>query len=75
MYKFLKTDRLEPVGTIVIYSGGKWTAPRNLWELCGLSKSAGRRLKIVNNYPLHIIELTELTDKKLEQCYYLATSQ
>lgn len=67
MYRFLKTDKLSPVGTIVIYSGGKWTAPRNLWELCGLTRSEGRRLKIVNNYPLHIIELTELSDENLEQ--------
>ena len=67
LYKFLKTDRLNPVGTIVIYSGGKWTGPRSLWELCGIDKKLGKRMRIVNDYPLHIIELTELTESKLEQ--------
>ena len=67
LYKFLKTDRLNPVGTIVIYSGGKWTGPRSLWELCGIDKKLGKRMRIVNDYPLHIIELTELTQNKLEQ--------
>ena len=67
LYKFLKTDRLNPVGTIVIYSGGKWIGPRSLWELCGIDKKLGKRMRIVNDYPLHIIELTELTESKLEQ--------
>ena len=67
LYKFLKTDRLEPVGTIVIYSGGKWTGPKSLWELCGIDKKLGKRMRIVNDYPLHIIELTELTEDKLKQ--------
>ena len=67
LYKFLKTDRLNPVGTIVIYSGGKWTGPRSLWELCGIDKKLGKRMRIVKDYPLHIIELTELTESKLEQ--------
>ena len=67
MYNFLKTDRLDPVGTIVIYSGGKWAGPKSLWELCGLDKTLGQRLRIVNDYPLHILEITELADEKLEQ--------
>ena len=67
LYKFMKTDRLNPVGTIVIYSGGKWTGTRSLWELCGIDKKLGKRMRIVNDYPLHIIELTELTENKLEQ--------
>ena len=67
LYNFLRTDRLDPAGTIVIYSGGKWTGPRSLWELCGLNKKMGRRLKIVNDYPLHIIEITELAEENLNQ--------
>ena len=67
LYNFLRTDRLDPAGTIVIYSGGKWTGPRSLWELCGLNKKMGRRLKIVNDYPLHIIEIKELTEERIGQ--------
>lgn len=55
------------MGTIVIYSGGKWTGPKSLWELCGIDKKLGKRMRIVNDYPLHIIELTELTEDKLAQ--------
>ena len=54
LYKFLKTDRLEPVGTIVIYSGGKWTGPKSLWELCGINKKLGR-LRIYDIYRTKIL--------------------
>lgn len=66
MYKYLKTDKLRPVGTIVIYSGGKWDGPRSMWELCGLPGDKAERLKIVNDYPLHIIELRELKEEYID---------
>ena len=65
--KFLKTDKLLPVGTIVLYSGGKWTGPRSLWELCGLTRESAERLHIVNDHKLHILEIRELTPEYIER--------
>ena len=65
--KFLKTDRLWPVGTIVLYSGGKWTGPRSLWELCGLTQEGAKKMHIVNDYKLHVLEIREMSMDCIEQ--------
>ena len=56
----LKTDKLKPIITVVIYFGSKkWDAPRSLHEMLDADEET---LKLVDNYHYHLIVPKEIKD-------------
>lgn len=55
---FARTDKLVPVFTIVLYWGEEpWDGPRDLWTMLDCDQLPENAKKLVNNYPLHLIEV------------------
>ncbi len=58
MGRFSRTDRLEPVITIVLYYGReRWDGPRDLLHMMELEEVPKELAQLVNGYPLHILEV------------------
>ncbi len=58
MGRFSRTDRLEPVVTIVLYYGREqWDGPRDLLQMMELEEVPEELTRLVNGYPLHILEV------------------
>lgn len=67
LYKVRKSDRIRPVGTLVIYWGSEsWDGPRSLHEFLdfsGYDESVTEELKkLIPEYPLHILDLNREND-------------
>lgn len=67
LYKVRKSDRIRPVGTLVIYWGSEpWDGPRSLHEILdfsGIAEDVAQELKkLIPEYPLHILDLNESND-------------
>ena len=64
LYHFRKTDKLFPVVTMVVYwSDETWTDPKNLHEMLQFTGDEALDagiLKLVPEYPLHVVNLAEL---------------
>ncbi|MBQ5674734.1 MAG: Rpn family recombination-promoting nuclease/putative transposase [Lachnospiraceae bacterium] len=54
---FRKTDRLHPCITLVLFWGDKWDGPTDLYDLLDFEDIPPALKKMVNNYPLHIIDV------------------
>ena len=64
LYKFCRSDKLFPVVTMVVYWSDKdWDGPRTLREmlqLSGVDDLDKELLKLVPEYPLHLVNLASL---------------
>ena len=56
---FLKTDRLHPCITIVLYWGNDWDGAKDLYELLNFENIPPELRKLVNNYPIHLIDISK----------------
>lgn len=62
-----RTDRLIPTVTMVLFHGeGKWDAAKNLQEMMNLDGMDETLKKLLPEYKLHVIHLTELDENKFE---------
>ena len=61
---FMKTDKVKPVFTLVIYWGTKeWDGPRSLYEMLDVKEDMQEFIEeYVNDYKLHIIVPNEIED-------------
>ncbi len=58
MGRFSRTDRLDPVVTIVLYYGReRWDGPRDLRHMMDLGEMHEELARLVNSYPIHILEV------------------
>ena len=57
---FRKTDKLYPCVTIVLYYGDDWDGAKSLHELIDFTDIPEELRKYVNDYPLHIFNMTKL---------------
>lgn len=61
------TDRLIPSITILLYHGmGKWTAAAHLNEILDLEGMDESLQQFLENYRLHVVNLTDLDENKFE---------
>ena len=56
---FLKTDRLHPCITIVLYWGDNWDGAKDLYDLLNFENIPPELRKLVNNYPIHLIDISK----------------
>ena len=56
---FRKTDWLHPCITIVLYWGDNWDGPKDLYDLLNFEDIPPELRKLVNNYPLHLIDISK----------------
>ena len=60
---FAKSDRLEPVITIVLYYGSEpWDGAKELYQLINGENLPKEIMKLVNNYKLHILEVRNYSE-------------
>ncbi len=60
---FAKSDRLEPVVTIVLYYGREpWDGAKDLHQLMDCEGIPGEIMGLVNNYGLHVLEVGNYPD-------------
>lgn len=64
---FRKTDRLYPCITIVLYYGESWDGPKSLYDVLDFTDIPEELKEYVNNYPLHIIEVSKLQNTEVFQ--------
>lgn len=57
---FRKTDKLYPCVTIVLYYGEDWDGAKSLHDLIDFTDIPDELRKYVNDYPLHIFNVTKL---------------
>ena len=58
--EFFKEDRIPAVVSLVIYYGKEpWDGARDLYELLDLSMIPGEMQKLINHYPIHILEVRQ----------------
>lgn len=65
LYKFRKQDRLVPIATLVVYWGEEWSGAKTLHELVDFGEDnelAMELRRLVPEYPLHFLNLSELND-------------
>lgn len=64
LYQFLKSDKLVPLTTLVVYWGDKeWDGPKSLHDmlrLYGDSELNDELLKLIPEYPMHIVNLATM---------------
>ena len=56
---FRKTDRLHPCITLVLFWGDNWDGPTDLYDLLNFEDIPPELVKLVNNYPLHLIDINK----------------
>lgn len=64
---FGKTDRLKPCVTIVLYFGEEWDGAMRLHELIDFTDIPSKLKTLINDYPIHILEIQKLTDTTMFQ--------
>ena len=57
---FCKTNKLYPCITIVLYYGDDWDGAKSLHDVIDFTDIPEELKKYVNNYPLHIFNMTKL---------------
>ena len=66
MYGFRKTDRLHPVGTVILYFGEKpWDGPRTLKDMLDLSGIPDGVAGLISDYRINVVDVMRLTDTKI----------
>ena len=64
---FLRTDCLHPCITIVLYWGNNWDGPKDLYDLLNFENIPPELRKLVNNYPLHLIDISKFENTDVFQ--------
>ena len=64
---FLRTDLLHPCITIVLYWGNNWDGPKDLYDLLNFEDIPPELSKLVNNYPLHLIDISKFENTDVFQ--------
>lgn len=64
---FRERDRLYPCITIVLYYGDNWNGPRSLYDILDFTDIPEELKKYINNYSLHIIEVSKLENTDVFQ--------
>lgn len=59
---FLAESRLQPCVTLVLYYGKNWDGGRSLHELLDFSEIPDELKRLVNNYPIHLLEVRKIKD-------------
>ena len=59
---FLKENRLEPCVTLVLYYGKEWDGAKILLELLDFTGIPKELRELVNNYPIHLLEIRKMED-------------
>ena len=63
LYGFLKTDRIYPVVTFILYAGKEaWMGPRCLHDLIEFQGIPESLRKLVQNYHIHIVDIRRIED-------------
>ena len=64
--RFSRDDKVKPIVTLVLYYGKEpWTGPRDLHQMMDLESLPEELRKLVNNYPIHVIEVRGFPDVDL----------
>lgn len=62
---FAKTDRIDPVVTLVLYYGKEpWDGPKDLHQMMDYDKLPEEVKKYVNNYPIHVLDVRNYPDPR-----------
>ena len=64
---FLRTDLLHPCITLVLYWGNNWDGPKDLYDLLNFEDIPPELRKLVNNYPLHLIDISKFENTDVFQ--------
>lgn len=65
LYHFLKTDKILPVTTLLVYFGKeKWDAPTDLWGMYNLPSNANPSIP---KYPISVLDLGHLERAEIDQ--------
>ena len=59
---FLKTNRLQPCMTLVLYYGNDWDGGKSLYEILDFSGIPDEFKGLVNDYPIHLLEIKKIED-------------
>ena len=63
LYKVRKGERIYPVNTLIVYWGKEpWDGPKSLHDFLDFGSEEKELKKLVPEYPLHILDLNEVTD-------------
>ncbi|MCM1047993.1 MAG: Rpn family recombination-promoting nuclease/putative transposase [Clostridiales bacterium] len=66
LYGFGKKDRLNPVITLIIYSGEEeWNEPESLHEMIDFTDIPENMINMVQDYKVNLIEIRKLTDTSI----------
>ena len=64
---FGREDRLKPCVTVVLYFGEEWDGAMSLHELIDFTDIPLKLKALINDYPIHILEIQKLTDTSMFQ--------
>lgn len=63
LYGFLKTDRVYPTVTFILYAGKeRWTGPKCLHDVIDFQDVPESIQKLVENYHIHIVDIRRIED-------------
>ena len=63
LYGFLKSDRVYPVVTFVLYAGKeKWVGPKCLHDIINFQGVPDKIIELVENYCIHIVDIRRIED-------------